>query len=115
MTEQTEREALEALWKLCEPNPVDWKIGGAEATPAYWAWLERREQFKAMLDAGAYLSAAMMLVPDGYQMGIMQERYDNWQVGLGLWGLNRADRKGEGSTPALALCEAIRAAKDTAP
>lgn len=111
MTEQTEREVLEALWRdLHDGKDAQWCEWYASDGKNHDA-----RYFRAMLDAGAYLDAAMLLVPEGHQLGIMQEHPDQWRAGMGSWGFDRADHTGEGSTPALALCAAIDAARDAAP
>lgn len=108
MTEQTEREVLEALWKELEPKADE---RGMRPLSVF----RDKVRFNVLLDAGAYLDAAMLLVPEGHQLGIMQEHPDQWRAGMGSWGFDRADHTGEGSTPALALCAAIDAARDAAP
>jgi hypothetical protein len=62
VTEQTEHEALEALFADLH--------GTKDSIPLHRytiKWRDRRDRFTTMLDAGAYLDAAMMLykeVPD---------------------------------------------------
>lgn len=102
MTEQTEREVLEALW-----DRVDMRGYAIRA------------RFTAMLDAGAYLSAAEMLVPetsDGPRWSVDTDNTDlaNKCSGSGARVITYADGfsvfDGYGPTPALALCAAVEAA-----
>lgn len=111
MTAPTEREVLVALFtKLHDGKSAQWLdyYGEAELSA-------KGRRFNALMGLNAYLDAAMMLVPEGHQLGIMQEHPDQWRAGMGSWGFDRADHTGEGSTPALALCAAIDAARDAAP
>lgn len=109
MTEQTEREVLEALWKKLFPVPdpndePEWQGPGTLRTPLFHTWEMRRRQLFAMLDAEAYESAALMLVPKG----------QDWAVGSTIKGDFFAnldfDKAVHSTTPALALCAAIEAA-----
>ena len=105
MSEQTEREVIEALWVTVKGEPPvagDWQTGADF------------DQFTAMLDAGAYFDAALMLVPEGWayildttglfssvslwngQHCVIGEYFDGVSI--------------KRSTPALAICAAIEAA-----
>ena len=123
MTEQTEREVLEALWLTTQVPPFYERI--CEGNCPICQWEAKRLRFRAMLDCGAYLDAAMMLVPEGMAI----DRLSIWPgqaAGCSLWGTRNVNGErwhhiddgrfeGEGETPALALCAAITKAKDTAP
>lgn len=102
MTDQTEREALEALWRKVNGQPA-MPDGPARIRSTYY-------RFRKMLDAGAYLDAALMVVPEGViEFGLSRSRMSldmggkNWKC---LVGKHRAS----GRTPALALCAAVEAA-----
>lgn len=54
-----------------KPNPEnepEWPGSGHLRQPRYHAWYVRLRKFTAMLDAEAYESAALMLVPDGWML-----------------------------------------------
>jgi hypothetical protein len=98
MTDPNEREVLEALFakthNLSKLAVADWDALG---------WQEA-DRFTAMLDAGAYENAALMLVPEGLV----------WTLMTDFGGLNRARLRrhdcswmADATTPALALCKAI--------
>ena len=97
----TEREALEALWTRIKGEPPvagDWSTGA------------EYDRFAAMLDAGAYLSAAEMLV---------QREYPKWAV-TGRNSATLGPKNGApgplewvfAETPALALIAAIEQATE---
>lgn len=105
MTEQTEREALISLFREIYPRPTSL----TEIEPHE----KRAWKFLAMLDCGAYLDAAMMLVPEGSEFGMNWSRM-SVDMGGKNWRCHVGAHRASGRTPALALCEAIRAAKDAA-
>ena len=107
MTDTDQREVLEALWREINPAPV-------QSSPDYGDWRHCSNIFTAMLDAGAYLDAAMMLVPEDvvdWSIG----RFEDGSGTASLWFADDREICEEAATPALALCAAIRAAKDAAP
>lgn len=72
-------------------------------------------RFMGLLDAAAYLDAAMMLVPEGWHIEIKGPRkYLNipspvpnyWSANVETWS-HEGQKMGWGPTPALALCAAI--------
>jgi len=121
MTEQTEREVLEALFHKRFPEP---EMVGAPLSDerlawhaAFKPWAAVRERFTAMLDAGAYLDAALMLVPEGWSWSIAnrQATHSELPVNAQLWNSQPASTiHGDASTPALALAAAIQRTGDGA-
>ena len=118
MTTPTEREVLEALWRKVNPQPFNGHIG---PSPAWKEWVHARRCFTAMLDAKAYESAALMMVPEGLRVNLSE--WDDrkhlrpmgpWQCILTRAGKGNMDpffaRCDHATTPALALCAAIEAA-----
>lgn len=108
-------EAFEALFPAPDSgrSPDDgygWAATVAK-NPAFIAWCNLKQRFTAMLDAEAYESAAMMLVPEGCSWELMMSRtaieaeafiWDMTDLGTG--------NRGIAATPALALAAAaIRA------
>lgn len=49
-------------------NPRGWKVGEPDFCPEWKAYIARKCRFINFVDREAYLDAAMMLVPDGWQM-----------------------------------------------
>lgn len=115
MTEQTERQVLEALWRLVHgrsPAGVVYDCGTFGSRPGH-ADRQKAERFTAMLDAEAYESAAIMLVPDDCRW--MLDGHHNIARIARYWddpnhGPQYEVSGGGGETPALALCAAIEAA-----
>lgn len=130
MTAPTEREVLEALFAKVFPEPSrdGWRpaIGYSEE---WHAWRHRREAFRKMLDAKAYESAALMLVPRGWIVEIVRsfdddgaffstvKLTDSFTIGRGCdpdEEVSVTARKGAITTfhdpTALAICAAIEAA-----
>lgn len=110
MTEQSEHEALEALFADLH--------GTKDSIPLHRytiKWRDRRDRFTTMLDAEAYLDAAMMLVPEGYDFATGSGRpqaMDPNARGPWAWVAAHGDLAGDvcrEETPALALCAAIEA------
>lgn len=106
MTEPTEREALEALFaRVHFPRPPS--NPGSEAVD----WFRLHNPFYAMLEAKAYLDAALMLVPPGASWNLVSEEKDlPPQASIYLPNDLFRTFTGQGTTPALALCAAIKAA-----
>lgn len=106
MTEQTERERLEALWKEIEPEADE---RGLRPLSVF----RDKVRFNILLDAGAYESAALMLVPEDAQW-TFDSHYNIATIHTYPFidGEGPAHRafEAEGGTPALALCAAIEAA-----
>ena len=110
MTEQTEREALEALFtKLHDGKSAQWLdyYGEAELSA-------KGRRFNALMGLNAYLDAAMMLYEEGSEFGLNWSRM-SVDMGGKNWRCHVGKHRANGRTPALALCAAIRAAKDAAP
>lgn len=113
-----ERRVLYALWNMTlgkvgktawyDPREgIDCTV--SEETHERWVTFERK------IDAGAYLDAAMMLVPEGWHIEIKGPRkYLNipspvpnyWSANVETWS-HEVQKMGWGATPALALCAAI--------
>ena len=79
-------------------------------TEEYKAWAEADKRFRAYMDAGAFLDAAMTLVPEGWSVG-------QWSV-IGKPDSCQVFRGAEevlvsAATPALALCAAALRARNT--
>jgi len=114
MTEQTEREVFEALFAELH--------GTKDSIPLLRytiKWRDRRDHFTTMLNAEAYLDAAMMLVPEGWRLSNLADKDPKdgkatahiVRIGAG-YGHDPDDRHwGVSATSALALCAAIRAAE----
>jgi hypothetical protein len=79
-----------------------------------WTWDRLRQPFIAMLDAEAYESAALTLVPEGWNWGIFM-RHDWPKQNAQVWHREReaSTKHGEAATPALAIAAATLRAKDT--
>lgn len=106
---EEQREVLERLWRAWWQACGPCKMG----THAI---------FTAMLDCGAYLSAAEMLMPDGEREWSLErnigrdERFPEYQARICIW-LRKDDPEelspqwiANATTPALALASAIAAA-----
>ena len=66
-------EAFDALHPY--PGPEHYLKGGIDEID--WTWDRLRQRFLAMLDAEAYESAALTLVPEGWRMAALCQR-DPW-------------------------------------
>jgi hypothetical protein len=111
--EQT-REVLEALWyELREPKPEIWAVPYETPTPEYEAWNAKGWRFGDFLEAEAYVDAALMLVPEGWDYTLGREGDAHWAALFPVG--HRGDPDDEilcsGTTPALALAAAIRKAR----
>jgi len=114
MTSPTEREVLEALFtKLHDGKSARWLDYYGE--PGLSA---KGRRFNALMGLNAYLDAALMLVPEGWFVYGMGEKVSpiiykgDLHNHLGFWAEIQIRQgghlsKGEGATPALALCAAI--------
>lgn len=111
-----ERRVMEALWNMTlgKVGKTEWydpregiDCTVSEETHERWVAFERK------IDAGAYLDAAMMLVPEGKASGGVKFNVEVWEnsgvhaphVRATAWvaGAERC----YAATPALALCAAI--------
>lgn len=98
-----QREVLEALF--AKRFPDHYMPGRSGIGPSRWA------KFTAMLDAGAFVDAALLLVPEGWLIGRLWQR--NTRSGNKPWFAElwqpTTDRevKAGADTPALAICAAI--------
>ena len=78
-----------------------------------WTWDRLRQPFIAMLDAEAYESAALTLVPPDWHL-ILQGVNQSWNADLRSTPFGTGGYAGGfSSTPALAICIAALRAKDT--
>lgn len=98
------RELLEEAWEVLN-GPA---IGVAGEDPRWPHWVA----FSDMLDAGAYLDAALMLLPEGWklrQMSFSAPCADDrkWHLNLHGGTVGQDTFVGRGKTPALALLAAI--------
>lgn len=121
-----DREMFEDIWREVFPKPERiWVTDNAgDWTPEYAAWQERQHRFYDLLDAGAFLDAAMRLVPEGWNwmagnrdQPIARAYVNNGQlqfVGIGT-RRNTESRWFEvvAATPALALCAAALRARQS--
>lgn len=77
-----------------------------------WTWDRLRERFVKMLDAEAYESAALTLVPEGWNWAVWM-RHDWRKHSAQVWHREResSTKHGDAATPALAIViAALRAA-----
>lgn len=73
-TAEQQRELLEAAFNATRgPKPEIWSVPYEVHTPEYSAWVERKWKFGAMLEAEAYLDAALMLLPEGWMVTHLSE------------------------------------------
>jgi hypothetical protein len=93
-------EAWEAINGKAEPIATDRWPG--------WRMPEAWERFKGMINAHAYLDAAMTLVPEGMKWGI-----GNPQDGHSYATMGNLPRAVRAAKPALALCAAAMRAHAT--
>lgn len=112
-----DRELFEAAFDAAFPMPrledePEWAGPGTLREPLYHAWYVRKESIQAKLNAGAWTSAAEMLVPEGWHMSV------NTTVGALLKGSAAVrDRDGgpsfasAASTPGQALASAALKAR----
>ncbi len=83
--EAGEQRALlsEAFGELFPEPSADWRSNYAEEREAWNSWSMRRSAFRRMLDASAFESAAMMLVPEGRKVMLGEELKDvRWRATL---------------------------------
>ena len=121
------REKLEAAWRVYGPAPDPARVpfdakgrpwpsdGLGPYTEEFKAWSKSGTRFHRLIDAEAWLDAAMMLVPEGCVFSVMTD------FGLPgrarIWGrvpLNSTPDRGwqaDGDTPAEALLAAIEKAR----
>jgi hypothetical protein len=94
-----------------------WQVVNGDRTSALALTLERlddwyydQRSFSRLLEAGGDLSAAMMLVPEGWftRMATEDRHSHSWR-----WELRKppADARARAATPALALCSAALRAR----
>lgn len=114
MTEQTEREVLEALWARLH-----------DGKDAYWCeWYasdgknHEARYFLKKLDAEAYVDAALMLVPEGWSWQVSANPNISYATIVDPAMVDELDTgkmfSGCGPTPALALAAAIQRTGDGA-
>lgn len=106
-----DRELFEDVFRECFPKPERiWVTDNTGPwTDEYTEWQARQSRFYELLDAEAFESAAMTLVPEGLEWGV------GFEMGRGTAFTNKADGSSfshdwVAATPALALCaSALRA------
>ena len=104
-------KAFMAAW----PKP---RRGGTDGGVEYAAWWQRRDRFACMLEAEAWESAAVMLVPDGYG-GSLAWVSAHSQAQAQIWSSgnpfeNATSSIGVAVHPALALAAAALRARGVA-
>jgi len=106
-----DRELFKDVWREVFPRPArTWVTDNAsEWTPEYTDWQELQDRFYELLDAEAWLDAAMTLVPDGWVWSMNTFAEPNRSASAYL--MNASDEiirtiKQYIATPALALCAA---------
>lgn len=105
-TEDQQREMLEEACTMIFPKPrvvdePEWQGPGTLREPLYHAWCVRAQAFNAMLDAKAYESAAIMLVPEERRLLCLTD-LGGGQWAAKLWKMPACG----GATAALALAAA---------
>lgn len=103
-TPDQQREVLEALWTQLH--------GGTDPQWCqYYDEVEVRHEaryFLAMLDCGAFVDAALMLVPEGWTLFHLGGPFPDKPCHATIAGGDPVSfKEGEGQTRALALCAAI--------
>lgn len=99
---EEQREMILRAWAAVNPAPsirvnrqpdgTPWPGDGiGPYTIDYTAWSARRRKLSAMLDAGAYESAAIMLIPEGWRLSRLEE---DWRTGK--WHAQLSERPTEG-------------------
>lgn len=101
-----------------QPDGAHWPGDGiGPYTSEFSAWSEMGRRFRKMLDALAFESAAMMLVPEGWNGFIRFSTENEAMAGIydpadGFWG---DPSQSLGKTPALALTAASLRARESTP
>lgn len=109
---EEQRAVLEAAWPVLRPEPPAVLSGGMDtmraSVIARAEWRGIRARFTTMLDAEAWESAALMLVPDGCRWSYNS----HWGTAI-LWqnGGIGPQARGASPVPALALIAAIARAQ----
>lgn len=114
---EQQRESMEEAWEALNPIP-----DGRHPVSKAGEYARRWFSFTAMLDAQAYESAAMLLVPEG--CGVYLNRYWSgshvgpvWSAELVFGGIPSDPRRVfdcfDAATPALALAAACIRAKES--
>lgn len=121
-TADQQRDLLIAAFFALNPSPPyepDWHCAGN----AFSKWQEKEGAFKCMVYAGAYLDAAVTLVPDGWNwmagnrnQPIARAYVENGKPAFVGFGMQRNPEKQwfevVASTPALALLAAVLRARN---
>ena len=89
-----------------EYKPRAWKTGEPDFSPAWVAYINRRNRFRNFLDCGAYESAAISMLPEGADCTV------SWCHGKAEAVAFIDAITGDAATPALALIAAILKAKE---
>lgn len=130
--ERDVREVLEAAFlTLFGPEPPSeydgraWTRNGPDFSPAWTAYISRRNRFRRFLDAEAWTSAAEMLIPTDGSMALLDVEYSYDPTDPGVWsactirwypkhksGNDWHARIESGSIPALAIAQAALKTKD---
>ena len=103
-----QRELLVEAYEMLHAEPDAIRDG-----VAWGEWHNRRRYARQKIDAGAYLSAAETLVPEGWGWGAgnCSEKDDSWASVTSPHG-DCLDYDAYASTPALALLAAILRARE---
>lgn len=119
-TRELLEEAFLVVFGPIPPSEYDgraWKRNEPDFSPAWTAYTKRRTRFNRMLDAEAYLEAAMLLAPEAWECAIYWN-ISPFEPEAQLENEQRRTRwlepvTGRAKTPALALLAAILRAKET--
>jgi hypothetical protein len=98
------REKLEAAWREANPTPLDPK------SPEREVWFRTLVHFTRLLDAEAWLEAAMMLYEPGQELMLSWSRM-SVDMGGNNWKASVDKHRASAPTPAEALLAAIEKAR----
>ena len=108
------REKLEEAWLPLHPKPElpyeatrEQHHAWLEASTAYW---QKRDRWLALLNAEAWLDAAMMLYEPGHEFMLSWSRM-SVDMGGNNWKASVNRQRAAGTTPAEALLAAIEKAR----
>ena len=108
-TPDQQRQMLYEAWDALNPLP-------RQEMSFRYAWGVKRVQFDAMIDAGAFESAAMTFIPEGWSYGFTDRRatYPGMRVNAQMWTAEPASTiHGDATTPALAIAAACVRVEET--
>jgi hypothetical protein len=94
------RDKLEAMWREANPTPTD------PASPEREVWFRTLVRFTRLLDAEAWLDAAVMLYEPGHEFMLSWSRM-SVDMGGNNWKASVNKHRASAPTPAEALLAAI--------